>query len=292
MRRIALAILAATALSAGAAQSASAADMPVKAPVAVAPAAYNWTGFYIGGNVGYGWRDRTVTFTPNDPVAQFATCGGLFGGTCAPPTSFGINGALGGFQAGYNWQFSQSWLLGIEADLDWSRIRGTGTSNFLIEPGLFPPGTASFQASQNVKWFGTVRGRLGFLPTNNILLYATAGFAYGGVDENLALNAMPGALSGNGVFGFFCGAGPNCFLGSSSRTATGWTAGTGFEYALWKNISVKGEYLYVNLGGGDSANVVAVTPLALLNNPSSFTAAYSRTDFHVVRAGIDFKLGN
>ena len=268
----------------------AAADMPVRAPVYKAPqamvAAHNWTGFYVGGNVGYGWGDRTVTFTPNDVVLQNVTCGGTFGGTCAPPTSFDVNGALGGLQAGYNWQFNQNWLLGIETDFDWSRIRGTGTSNFIL--GF--PAASNFQATQNVKWFGTVRGRLGFLPTNNMLLYGTAGFAYGRVDENVVLNSQAGANLDGGAFGYDCVTGPNCFLGSSSRTPTGWTAGTGVEYAPWNNVSVKGEYLYVSLGGGDAVNVVAVNSPS--PNASSFTAAFNRTNFHVVRAGINFRFGD
>ena len=269
----------------------AAADMPVRAPVYKAPqamvAAHNWTGFYVGGNVGYGWGDRTVTFTPNDVVLQNVTCGGTFGGTCAPPTSFDVNGALGGLQAGYNWQFNQNWLLGIETDFDWSRIQGTGTSNFFL--GNIVPAASNFQATQNVKWFGTVRGRLGFLPTNNMLLYGTAGFAYGRVDENLVVNSQAGAGATNTVFAYNCVAGPNCFLGRSSRTPTGWTAGAGFEYAPWSNVSFKGEYLYVNLGGGDAVNVVVQDALTFI--PSSFTAAFSRTDFHVVRAGLNFHFG-
>jgi opacity protein-like surface antigen len=94
-------------------------------------------------------------------------------------------------------------------------------------------------------------------------------------------------------FGFICAAGPNCFLGSSSRTATGWTGGGGFEYALWSNVSAKAEYQYVNLGNGDAFNVVAVSsngqPI-----PSLFTANYSGSNlnFHVVRAGINFRFAS
>ena len=163
-------------------QIASAADLPRKAPVyaPIPPPAYSWTGFYVGGNIGYGWGSRTVNFTPNDLNVFVVSCGGGFGSTCPPPASFDFNGALGGLQAGYNWQFNQNWLLGVETDFNWSQIKGTGTDSFLILPGLFP-GPSSFVASQNVEWFGTVRGRLGFLPTTNLLVYGTAGFAYGRV---------------------------------------------------------------------------------------------------------------
>jgi outer membrane immunogenic protein len=271
-------------------QIASAADLsrPALVYAPIPPPAYSWTGFYVGGNIGYGWGSRTVNFSPNDLNVFAVSCGGGFGGTCPPPAFFDTNGALGGLEAGYNWQFNQNWLLGVETDFDWSQIKGTGTDSFLISPGLFP-GPSSFVASQNVEWFGTVRGRLGFLPTTNLLFYGTGGFAYGRVHENVTLNAQPGANATLAGFSFDCVSGPNCFLGSSSRMATGWTAGGGLEYALSNNISVKGEYLYTSLGG-DSIRVVGseINPVA---SPSSFTAVFNRTSFNVVRVGLDYKFG-
>ena len=248
---------------------------------------YNWTGFYIGGNVGYGWGNPTAAFTPNDVLAIF-TCGGDLGGTCPPATSFDIDGVLGGLQAGYNWQFNQNWLAGIETDFQWSRIRGTGNSNFIIGQGP-PPAPSNIQATQNVKWFGTVRARLGFLPASNMLIYGTGGFVYGRVEEDIVLNSQTGVFGSIAGFAFSCVAGPNCFSGNSSRTATGWTAGAGIEYAPWNNVSFKGEYLYVNLGSGDTVTGFAVNSAGA--PPSTFTADYGKTDFHVARAGINFHFG-
>jgi outer membrane immunogenic protein len=231
-----------------------------------------------------------VTFTPNDSNALAGTCGGVFGGTCAPPTSFGIHGGFGGLQAGYNWQFSPQWVAGFETDFDWSDIKGTGTTpTFFL--GSAAAGPSNFTASQDVKWFGTVRARLGYLPTDHLLVYATGGFAYGRIDENVALNSALFTNLGGGGFGFFCANGPNCFLGKSSRTETGWTAGGGVEYVLWNNVSVKAEYLFVSLGG-DNVNVVAQSSaggVCVVCAPSSFTAGFSRTDFHTVRGGLNWK---
>ena len=270
-----------------------AADMAVKAPPPAASPAYSWTGFYVGGNVGYGWQDPTVTFTPNDVNANSSTCtGAAFGGICPPAAAFNIAGALGGLQGGYNLQINQNWLLGIETDFDWSRIRGAGASNFAFTFFLGPPGVpANFQASQNVDWFGTVRGRLGFLPSNNLLIYTTGGFAYGLVKENVALNTLTGLSTATGGFSFNCITGSSgCFIGSSSRIDTGWTLGAGGEYALWNNTSVRLEYLYVNLGRGDAVNVVAqATQFGPPTTPSSFTATYSTLNFHVVRAGLNWR---
>jgi outer membrane immunogenic protein len=284
--------LVAVAFSFAASGLASAADMSVKMPVKAPPPApiHSWTGFYIGGNGGYGWKDPTVTFTPNDVTVQAVTCGGDEGGTCAPPTSFGIHGGFGGLQAGYNWQFSPQWVAGVETDLEGSDIKGTGTSNFLL--GEFPPSPSNFIVSQDIKWFGTVRARLGYSPADRLLVYATGGFAYGRIDENVALNSRVGGNFDLGTtFAYSCDTGPNCFLGSSSRTGTGWTAGGGMEYVLWNNVSVKAEYLFVNLGDGDSVDVVAqsVDQFKCPCKLSSFTAAFSRTEFHTVRGGLNWK---
>lgn len=107
MRRILL-TAAAVALSSS---FAMAADMPARAPVYKAPAAvpspvYGWTGFYIGVNGGYGWSDRNVDYTANDPNILLRTCGGLSGSTCASPASFNSNGGVAGGQIGYNWQLN------------------------------------------------------------------------------------------------------------------------------------------------------------------------------------------
>jgi outer membrane immunogenic protein len=244
--------------------------------------------------------DSTVAFLPNDPVAFEDTCGGFlapppFGtgiaSTCPGPASLATNGWLGGLQAGYNWQINRNWLVGLETDFDWSHINGSGSSNVVLEGE-----PSNFQAAENVSWFGTVRARVGFLPVPTLLLYATGGLGYGRFDENVALNAprtaFPFGTSGPGGFTFTCVGGPDCFLGGNSHTAAGWTVGAGFEYALWNHISYKAEYLYVDLGSS-SANVVAQStagfapPPPLI--PSSFTASYGKTDFNVVRAGINYK---
>jgi outer membrane immunogenic protein len=197
-----------------------------------------------------------------------------------------MNGGFGGFQAGYNWQFAPNWLVGIEADFDWSSLKGSGISNFRI--AIFGP--ANLVVSQKVDWFGTVRGRLGYVWANNLLVFATGGFAYGLVKDQAAINAPPFTGLGLIPFSFQCSAtGANCFVGSSSQVRTGWTVGGGAEYAFWRNLSLKAEYLYINLGH-DSVNIVAPTTIALPGQiPASFTGSTNHTDFHTVRAGLNWK---
>jgi outer membrane immunogenic protein len=140
-----------------------------------------------------------------------------------------------------------------------------------------------------------VRARLGWLPTNNILLYATGGFAYGRVRDTVSITAEANAFSAAAPIGYFCSfaAGavevPNCFLGSNFRWETGWTAGAGLEYSPWEHVSFKVEYLFVGLGNGGSVNVVALSTGGIPVTPASFTSAFGRTDFNVVRGGINFK---
>lgn len=287
MRKFLLAIAAVTALLG---TSAFAADMAVKAPPPPTPApAYSWTGFYAGGNAGYGWKDPTATFTPDTFTVRLVTCHNFF---CPPPASFNIQGALGGLQIGYNRQINQNWLVGFETDFNWSDVKGTGTSNFVFGD---PTTSSNFQAFENIKWFGTVRARLGYLPTNNLLLYGTGGLAYGRIDENVSLNSTRSGFT-DGSTSFVCtdpavpnapGA-ANCFVGDLSRTMTGFTVGGGAEYRLWQNLSLKAEYLYVNLGHGNTFKVVpqVVYPGTA---PATFTAAYGTVDFNVVRAGLNWK---
>lgn len=122
------------------------ARMPVKAPPLVAPA-YNWNGFYVGANVGYGWDViRSDGFNS----------AGVFQGN----TKHYANGVFGGGQIGYNWQFAPNWLLGIEADAEAADIKGSISSS-----------------NSKIDDFGTIRGRFGYV-ANNVLLYGTGGWAW------------------------------------------------------------------------------------------------------------------
>lgn len=148
--RLKVVSLLAAAISFGAAQAASAADMPVKAPVYKAPPVlmYNWTGFYVGINGGGGWGHTDWTYVGLGTTANHNTSGGLIGATL-----------------GYNYQI-QNWVLGIEGDWDWARINGSATCP-----------TATFSCESKLKSLGTIRGRVGWA-WGNTLLYATGGWAW------------------------------------------------------------------------------------------------------------------
>src|SRR5437764_4090932 len=105
-----LGLLTVACLPAGAADMA--ARIPAKAPVMAPEPAWNWTGFYIGVNGGYGWANSTHTDVFGVTTGSFKQNGGLIGGTI-----------------GYNWQTSPA-VLGLEGDLDWASINGSSVGCF------------------------------------------------------------------------------------------------------------------------------------------------------------------
>ena len=152
-----------------------------KAPVMVDPG-YNWTGFYVGLNGGYSWGSA------NTSIAPFA---GIFPVTAFAPFRQKVDGGLAGGQIGYNWQVDRTWVLGLEADMQWTGEKSS-TSLTTVGPrygssiiGL-PVGLgADFNAiasqtaalSYNLQWFATFRGRAGVLVDPQTLLYGTGGLA-------------------------------------------------------------------------------------------------------------------
>ncbi|MCK1391272.1 outer membrane protein [Bradyrhizobium sp. 1] len=245
---------------------------PVMAP------AYNWTGFYGGLNVGYAFNDPTATFTANDIVSN-SIIGNL--GTAAAPVAYDVKGVLGGAQAGYNWQVSPNWLIGLEADFQGSDIKGSAATPYAV---IGRPG--QIEAQQNVEWFGTLRARAGLLATNKLLVYGTGGLAYGSVREDSILSNTIGftAVAG-GTVSAVCAASVACYTGPTTKILTGYTVGGGFEYAAWQNVSLKAEYLYVNLG---SSNIVSTAPALAGTTPSTIGTHFSDLDFHVVRVGANY----
>jgi outer membrane immunogenic protein len=276
--------------------AAQAADLPVKAPVYKAPVvvARTWTGFYIGGNVGYGWSDRTVGYTANDPASTPPIIGtaGFVGETPFATHKFSPDGVVGGLQLGYNWQFEHRWVAGLEADFNGSGIKGSGTGTSFLQniPGaVFTNNTLS---SDKLDWFGTVRARLGFLATDDLLLYGTGGFAYGRVKQSDSFTvtgpaAGPILAVALGGFSFLCNANQTCFAGATSRNETGWTAGGGAEWRFLPNWSLKAEYLYLNLGS-HSVNSVAGLIAIPATAPASYRASFGTSDYHTVRLGLNW----
>lgn len=273
----------ATVFAAFAITGASFADSTTKPPsAAISP---SWTGFYAGSNIGYGWtEDQSTAISSNDPATQVLILNAVPLSLNSPTLK--SSGVLGGLQLGYNYQFAPNWLLGIETDLQVSDLKDRSSGAF-TELGV----PFSSTAHQHVDWFGTVRGRLGFLITPDWLVYGTGGFAYGRVEQSysIANNAKFISIGFLTAPSFICVEASVCASGSDTQTRTGWTAGGGVEWRipnfaiLNRPATVKLEYLHVNLGNKD------VIVRALSNPAASFTARFEDTAFNVVRTGVNVR---
>lgn len=282
MKSSALKVLATAAFATIATTSAFAADMApryTKAPPPVVEV-WNWTGFYIGGNVGYSWgrTDTTLDFYNTVTGASIVLPPGSF-----PGSRFNMDGAIAGGQAGYNWQ-SSNWVFGLEADLQWSDEKGSArylcaatAGGGVCLPGLtfLPPGATGTAVAydQKLEWFGTVRGRAGVSVTPQTLLYVTGGLAYGSIKTTASI----AGFNGNGV--------AVAAVGSNTDTRVGWTVGAGAEFMLNRNWSAKLEYLYMDLGDFNNINFT-LAPLA----PIGVRTSSNFTD-HIARVGINYRWG-
>jgi len=262
--------------------------MPVKAPPPPPAPVPTWTGFYGGIQIGGGWSgDQAVNYSPNDVAAAAVLNGQVFSGSQPVPNGYRIrqSGAVGGVEAGYNWQAGSNWLVGVEADFSWAEWDGksSGANVIVSFPGGAPLQTTA--AEQSTDWYGTVRGRLGWLATPNLLLFGTGGFAYGRVDGSASYVSQIGFAINPGVI-IACAANVPCFTGSSSTISTGWTAGGGAEWMLDQHWSVKIEYQFVDLGT-ETVRIIAA-PFSPGMIAPSFNAAF-RDSFNVVRLGLNYR---
>ena len=234
-----------------------AADMPAPvepapppAPVAPAPVFYDWSGFYAGLHAGYAWGDRDIVTSgfPTDP----------------DPTSFSYDsdGWLLGGQVGFNAQVNQ-WVFGVEGDLAWSGVDG----GFGVT--THPPLLRGWGAGEthDMKWLGTLRGRLG-VAFDSFLLYGTGGLAFAKIDGTGLVTDDDGTLH----------------AATDSNTHTGWTIGAGVEAGLTQNLSVKVEYLFVDLG---SKNYHYAIPTGA-GGPVTVNADHQH---HVIRGGLNWRFG-
>lgn len=230
---------------------ANAADVIDVAPVS------DWTGFYVGIHGGYGWGN----FDYNGVIS--ADGGPAYADFGKDTDS---DGFFAGLQAGFNWQMD-SVVLGIEGDISKSWIDGNDTVR--LDAGdlgfLHTRSDADVNVDSTLDWFGTLRARAGFLATPDLLIYATGGLAWGSVDTDVDVTFVND---------------PNLDLSSSDSTNhMGWSLGAGLEYKVSDAMSIKAEYLYIDLGKED------VLDSDINGNPIHVE---QDVNVHTVRAGLNF----
>jgi outer membrane immunogenic protein len=151
------------------------------------------------------------------------------------PGSSSHDGWLIGATLGYNWQMGAA-VAGVEGDISWTNLEGGGVCT-----GVY--------CRVNNDWLGTVRGRLGY-NGGRFMPYVTGGLAFGNIDARVG-------------------------AGNSDSTEVGWTLGGGIEAAISGPWTAKVEYLYVDLGHGDSVSGTGGTRPEFTTN--------------IIRAGINYK---
>lgn len=218
--------------------SALAADLPRPAPVYVSPppparVIYNWSGFYFGVNFGGGFSRQDTSLVTAGAGTTVAT------GNVSP------TGIILGEQIGYNWQ-SGKLVFGAEADFQGSMQKDDAT---------LAGGGASVSYTSRLRWFGTVRGRVG-MAFDRLLPYVTAGWAYG-----------RGGIDGTSTTVQF----------NAGQSYSGWTVGAGVEWAMLNQWSAKAEYLYIDFGNG---------PTSLAANGFNITSGKLTT--HIARLGLNY----
>lgn len=221
--------------------AAVAADLPsVKAaPYIPPPPVFTWDGWHIGIIGGYGGgpvSSETIFYTPAvNGIVNY---------------SVGTSGWLVGYEAGYNWQFSNNIVVGYESEFSYADV---SSSNRFGAP------------QPQLQWFGAEKLRFGYA-MGRFLPYITGGLAYGQT-----------RVSG---FETFAGA---VFPVSGSTWQAGWTVGAGLEYAVWDNVSVKAEYLFTHLKGPRGAGASYTFGAAQTFQGRDF-------ETHLARVGVNLRL--
>jgi outer membrane immunogenic protein len=249
---------------------------------------FSWTGFYAGYNVGYGWGSNSAQFAGDNPAGPGA--GNAFlnlpfnsfnpNGPVQRAQSLQSNGGFGGGQIGYNRQIGPALLAGIELDIQKSWIEGDASTS----------SAASLNSEQRLDWFTTARARFGYLVHERFLAFVSGGLAYGKTDVSSKIGLPVGSSATLTVAGgtdIACNAfvSPTvCLAGSSSTESFGWTAGGGFEWAFIPSMTLKFEYLHIDLQD-QSIRMVTQSPAT----GTGFVTAKFDNAFDVIRGGMNFR---
>lgn len=220
-----------------------------------------WDGFYAGINAGVSTANDGLRVSTRESAPGGLATGqnlGFFPLKTAPNSGF-----IGGVQAGYGRIFLDGVYVGAETDFQWLNATTATASSPVIGGQQL---SAWVQRSQT--WLGTTRAKLGFTPMSYLLLYGTGGLAYG--DTRLSVSMGSTNVSP-----------PLASAQTSTQTRLGFTVGAGFEASVWGPLSIKGEWLYYDLGSSSVSN-------SYIFGASSATTTVLENG-HVFRAGLNYR---
>lgn len=257
----------------------------------------NWNGVYLGFNAGYAegqanYNGNTAGPVQSYPCAGFSMCSNNL--NYSYPTFYyfsgenNLSGPVAGGQIGYNYQYSNHLIIGAETDFNYADINnryantGARQSTEVSKSQVYAYGNND---RTGINWIGTARLRLGY-DLGKFLPYITGGFSYASLSNNsLAFNQSITSFNnlqlsaGNSIT-------------NNSSVNIGWVAGAGAEYIVAENWSIKGEYLFTQLG---SLNVNGYPTVLNTSNNLTGTSALNGTigpwSIHQARVGLNYHIG-
>jgi outer membrane immunogenic protein len=262
------------------ASPAIAADMvlPYKGPPLLPGPVFSWTGFYVGAALGAKWADTTWTTT------SFSEPGtGFFPDVdTSSPRNYDLSSLRYGGYVGYNWQVMPQWVWGLEADFAGANktvtTAGIPGCSTLCVAGF--PGPQADTSSVKIGWDASVRARLGYLVSPDLLAYVTGGIAWQDVQTSATCqHSTPDPLC-------VAAAGNPFATGTASMILGGWTIGGGLEYRISGNWLLRGEYRYSDFSTWNGN----VLDLSVPSSPA-FVGHSLKVTTQTATAGITYKFG-
>jgi outer membrane immunogenic protein len=238
-----------------------------------ASSVFDWTGFYLGANVGGAWKKERSTLSIENDANNY------FNPAVVPEVQdhgsvdFNDSGFTGGVQLGYNRQMG-SFVWGVELDFNYLDLSTRRGSTFRYSTTNTP---YTLTVQEDTDWLLTARPRVGWA-LDRFLLYLTGGIAASHSDFKQTFDEPPFTPRPESV--------------SVSRTMVGWTVGAGLEFALGHNWSARAEYLYARFGGTDiegrlgGANGASLAPGNV--DGAKFTNSLSPLELHLVRGSVNY----
>jgi outer membrane immunogenic protein len=253
-----------------------------------------WSGFYAGINAGYAAQDGSARLAGDNPVGDGAgnailrIATGNFDISSPDYSAFSqslplsAEGFIGGAQVGYAFRVAPALVVGVEADFQMG-----GADDRASTSGAFGTTTLGVTTRHELQWFGTLRGRLGYLVSDRLLIFGSGGLAVGKSETEGSLSNLsaPGVLfiTANTTISN-CVGGQTCLAGSSSRQSAGFVFGGGFEWALTNTITLKAEYLRLDLGS-ETVRMTTVAP----TTGNAFVDVKVKHAYDIARMGLNVR---
>lgn len=228
-------------------------------------ASFSWTGAYVGLNGGYNWGSAAGSYRISSPTLEMLP---PLIPTIDAAGSHRVNlqGGLFGFEFGYNWQLANSFVLGVEGDLDWNGLSGS-----INNAGIVPVAGGPYSISQRFEtdWLGTLRARAGLAPIDRLLVFVSGGPAFTHIGYS---SAFTDSFKENEDV-------------SINTIRVGWALGAGAEYAFTANWSAKLDYLHSEFGA------LSATGSTTLTDGTTAFVAHSTGALKVdsIRAGLNYR---